>query len=158
MPLHLKFYKEHCNPLFLCILSFVSSPRSSLPLVRSISSKYITMIDIKCNCGATAVIRTSYSKRIPGKLYYACTVKGPLCKFIGWVNDYDQDCDCMAFRMKLEEQNRKLKLYLVISWLVFKFNENVVFATYAIYHSILASNITIKKDKNSKISKITIDH
>nr|KAJ0200594.1 hypothetical protein LSAT_V11C600341180 [Lactuca sativa] len=69
------------------------------------------MIDIKCNCGATVVIRTSYSKRNPGKLYYACTVK-----FIGWVNDYDQDCDCMAFRMKLEEQNRKLKLYLVISW------------------------------------------
>nr|KAJ0209438.1 hypothetical protein LSAT_V11C400216550 [Lactuca sativa] len=116
MSLHLKSYKEHCNPLFLCILSFVSSPRSSLPLVRSISSKYITMIDIKCNCGATAVIRTSYSKRNPGKLYYACTIKGPLCKFIGWVNDYDQDCDCMAFRMKLEEQNRKLKLYLVISW------------------------------------------
>nr|KAJ0205245.1 hypothetical protein LSAT_V11C500294480 [Lactuca sativa] len=47
--------------------------------------------------------------------------KGPLCKFIGWVNDYDQDCDCMAFRMKLEEQNRKLKLYLVISWVFFLF-------------------------------------
>ena len=50
---------------------------------------------------------------------------------------------------------------VIIMWcyqLVFKFNENVVFATYAIYHSILASNITIKKDKNSKISKITIDH
>nr|KAJ0213124.1 hypothetical protein LSAT_V11C400223740 [Lactuca sativa] len=77
------------------------------------------MIDIKCNCGATTVIRTSYSKRNPGKLYYACTVKGPLCKFIGWVNDYDQDCDFMAFRMKHEEQNRKLKLYLVISWVFF---------------------------------------
>ncbi|CAI9265817.1 unnamed protein product [Lactuca saligna] len=70
------------------------------------------MIDIKCNCGATTVIRTSYSKRNPGKLYYA--FQGPLCKFIGWVNDYDQDCDCMAFRMKLEEQNRKLKFYLVL--------------------------------------------
>nr|KAJ0193494.1 hypothetical protein LSAT_V11C800393180 [Lactuca sativa] len=64
----------------------------------------ITMIDIKCNCGATVVICTSYSKRNPGKLYYACTVK---------------DCDYMAFRMKLEEQNRKLKLYLVISWVFF---------------------------------------
>lgn len=62
--------------------------------------------------------------------------------------------------------NKKISILVaiycvIIMWcyqLVFKFNENVVFATYAIYHSILASNITIKKDKNSKISKITIDH
>ncbi|KAL4577442.1 hypothetical protein LXL04_013551 [Taraxacum kok-saghyz] len=72
---------------------------------------------IRCNCGAEAVIRTSWSKANPGKLYYACTIKGPNCDWIGWVNDHK--CDCKHFRMKLEAENQNLKLLLFISWMFF---------------------------------------
>nr|KAJ0184964.1 hypothetical protein LSAT_V11C900464860 [Lactuca sativa] len=40
------------------------------------------------------------------------------CKYIGWVVE-DQKCACMNIRMKLEQQNLKLKLYLAISWFLF---------------------------------------
>ncbi|KAL4555697.1 hypothetical protein LXL04_038325 [Taraxacum kok-saghyz] len=72
---------------------------------------------IRCNSDAEAVIRTSWSKANPGKLYYACTIKGPKCNWIGWVND--QKCDCKHLRMKIEAENRNLKLLLFISWIFF---------------------------------------
>ncbi|KAL4582553.1 hypothetical protein LXL04_007105 [Taraxacum kok-saghyz] len=100
---------------------------------------------IPCNCGAEAGIRTSWSKANRGKLYYACTIKGPNCDRIGWVNDHKyteednsngdenevdimtslgyvfgehKDC-CKHFRMKLEAENQNLKLLLFISWMFF---------------------------------------
>ncbi|KAL4576020.1 hypothetical protein LXL04_012108 [Taraxacum kok-saghyz] len=72
---------------------------------------------IRCNCGSEAVIRTSWSKANPGKLYYACTIKGPNYNWIGWVND--NICDCQYFTMKLEAENRHLKFFLIFSWLFF---------------------------------------
>nr|KAJ0226193.1 hypothetical protein LSAT_V11C100000580 [Lactuca sativa] len=73
---------------------------------------------IRCNCGVEVVIRTSWSKNNPGKRYYACSNTACGCKFIGWVVE-DQKCACMNIRMKLEQQNLKLKLYLAISWFLF---------------------------------------
>ncbi|KAL4558566.1 hypothetical protein LXL04_036767 [Taraxacum kok-saghyz] len=67
---------------------------------------------IRCKCGSEA-----WSKANPGKLYYACTIKGPNCDWIGWVNDHK--CDCKYFTMKLEAENRNLKLFLIISWMFF---------------------------------------
>nr|KAJ0221958.1 hypothetical protein LSAT_V11C200098200 [Lactuca sativa] len=71
-----------------------------------------------------AVIRTSCSKRNLGKHYYSCTIKiemlqEPRCKFIGWVDESNRTCDCIEFRLKVEEQNRRLKFYQAISWFIF---------------------------------------
>ncbi|KAL4583138.1 hypothetical protein LXL04_007703 [Taraxacum kok-saghyz] len=62
------------------------------------------------------MIRTSWSKANPGKLYYACTIKCPNCDWIRWINDHK--CDCQYFTMKLEAENHNLKLLLIISWIV----------------------------------------
>nr|KAJ0207377.1 hypothetical protein LSAT_V11C500284640 [Lactuca sativa] len=75
-------------PPFLCY----GLLRRFLPLL-TISSM-IRMIDIKGNCGAVAMIRISYSKKNHGKLYFSCIIK-------------------IRFRLKLKEQNRRLKFYLV---------------------------------------------
>lgn len=43
----------------------------------------------------------------------------PRCKFIGWVDESNRTCDCIEFRLKVEEQNRRLKFYQAISWFIF---------------------------------------
>nr|KAJ0206333.1 hypothetical protein LSAT_V11C500255110 [Lactuca sativa] len=106
-------------------------PITSSPFYSSISLLQPTKMTSRCNCGAEVVIHTSWSKNNPEKRYYACShmilallnvstlaLQAPGCKFIGWVVE-DQKCACMNIRMKLEQQNLKLKLYLAISWFLF---------------------------------------
>lgn len=73
-----------------------------------------------CNCGAEAVIQTSWSKDNSGRrCFYGCINKGPNCKFLGWVDDQMCGCKESIHNHKLEEKNRKLKIYLGLSWIMF---------------------------------------
>ncbi|MFS7909641.1 putative transcription factor GRF family [Helianthus anomalus] len=99
-----------------------------------------------CHCGRDAIIQTSWTSKNPGRRFYACPVQGSNCGFIGW---YDQErCQrCVDIipgllrgKNKLEvdvqklghsnvllegklreseANSRKLKMYLVISWVCF---------------------------------------
>ncbi|GKA34573.1 zinc finger, GRF-type containing protein [Tanacetum coccineum] len=39
-----------------------------------------------CSCGRVAVIKTSWTGSHPGRRFYACTIQGPCCRWIDWVD------------------------------------------------------------------------
>nr|KAJ0200878.1 hypothetical protein LSAT_V11C600338980 [Lactuca sativa] len=107
-------------PYFHLSLS-VFFPITSSPFCSPISLLQPKKMAIRCNCGAEVVIRISWSKNSLGKpLLNVSTLTSHALgfKFIGWVVE-DQKCACMNIRLKLEQQNLKMKLYIAISLFLF---------------------------------------
>ncbi|KAL4555307.1 hypothetical protein LXL04_037923 [Taraxacum kok-saghyz] len=69
------------------------------------------------------------------------SLQGPNCDWIGWVNDHK--CDCQYFTMKLEAENRNLKLFLIISWIFFVCYCVQTIDAVQLVISIICSNMTI---------------
>ncbi|KAK1440083.1 hypothetical protein QVD17_05908 [Tagetes erecta] len=78
-----------------------------------------------CSCGKLAVLRTSWTPRNPGRRFYGCPDKGSACPFIGW---YDPSMcrrsmeiipGLLRSKNQAEAQARKVKKYLMISWVGF---------------------------------------
>ncbi|CAI9267280.1 unnamed protein product [Lactuca saligna] len=104
-----------------------SSPISfSIAVFSSHLSSHSRSNMVKCNCGAIGVIRTSTTKRNPGRAFYACPLEGPRSGFIKWVDEekhgHEAEIKNEGLEIQIQElevQNRNLKALLIISWFLF---------------------------------------
>ncbi|KAI3505962.1 hypothetical protein L1887_28308 [Cichorium endivia] len=77
---------------------------------------------VACDCGAVAIIRTSRTKKNPGRPFYACSKMGARCGFLGWVDEENSRYELEfqnRYVKELEIENRNLKICLIISWVLF---------------------------------------
>ncbi|XP_042752161.1 uncharacterized protein LOC122194908 [Lactuca sativa] len=83
---------------------------------------------VKCSCGCLAIIRMSSTPSNPGRPFYACPTKGPRNGFICWVEETDTKnmsveavmiAGLARSKKKLESKIWKLKMSLVLSWIIF---------------------------------------
>ncbi|KAI3701348.1 hypothetical protein L2E82_27119 [Cichorium intybus] len=77
---------------------------------------------VECDCGSAAIIRTSQTKRNPGRAYYACPKMGARNGFIGWVDEEKLHSKAEIenrYLKELEKENRNLKICLICSWVLF---------------------------------------
>ncbi|PWA64032.1 zinc finger, GRF-type [Artemisia annua] len=84
---------------------------------------------VVCTCGKSAVVKTSWTNRNPGRRFFGCPTIGSNCPFLGWLDPpmCPRSVDIIpgllrrinAFRgvvEELEEQRSKYKKYIIISW------------------------------------------
>ncbi|GKE04149.1 zinc finger, GRF-type containing protein [Tanacetum coccineum] len=86
-----------------------------------------------CFCGLPAVTRTSWTDTNPGRKFLGCPqIEGQRCIYFGWLDPpmYQRDMLIIsgllrarngmeADMMVLVQANRKLKKYLILSWVAF---------------------------------------
>ncbi|GKE37018.1 zinc finger, GRF-type containing protein [Tanacetum coccineum] len=90
---------------------------------------------VRCACGLEGVIRTSWTNRNSGRRFYGCPTLSPTCvNFLRW---YDPPMCQRSIQIipgllrshneleeivaMVEEKQRKLLKFLIISWVVFGF-------------------------------------
>ncbi|XP_052624852.1 uncharacterized protein LOC128132364 [Lactuca sativa] len=65
---------------------------------------------VKCKCGAVGIIRTSGTKRNPGRPFYACPLQGPRSGFISWVDEENHTYEAESQNLELEIHNEELQI------------------------------------------------